>query len=56
MRLNKFLARTGIGSRRDCDEFIKNGEIRINGKVIYDFSYEVNKEDYIQFKNKRCRK
>ena len=24
MRINKYLARCGIGSRRDCDEYIKN--------------------------------
>ena len=52
MRLNKFLARTGIGSRRICDQFIKDGKIKINGKIITDFSYLVKDDDYIQFKNK----
>ena len=52
MRLNKFLARTGIGSRRICDKYIKDRKIKINGKIITDFSYLVKDDDYIQFKNK----
>ena len=52
MRLNKFLARAGIGSRRKCDIFISEGLIKINGKIIKDFSYQVSDNDYIQFENK----
>ncbi|MBN2372509.1 rRNA pseudouridine synthase [bacterium] len=33
IKLNKFLASKGIGSRRHCDELIKNAEILVNGKV-----------------------
>lgn len=32
MRINKFLAASGIASRRECDELIKNGKITVNGK------------------------
>ena len=52
MRLNKYLAKTGIGSRRECDLFIKDGLIKINGKITRDFSYKVSEIDCIQFKNK----
>ena len=52
MRLNKFLARTGIGSRRQCDEYIKNNLIKINGKVETDFSYQVSSSDSIKYNNK----
>ena len=52
MRLNKYLARCGIGSRRTCDEFINKGQIKINGSIIKDFSYHVKDADYVQFKNK----
>ena len=52
MRLNKYLARTGIGSRRQCDLFIENGFIKINGKIVKDFSYQVNNTDAVQYKNK----
>tara|TARA_B100000579_G_C22848308_1_gene865771 strand:+ start:4123 stop:4833 length:711 start_codon:yes stop_codon:yes gene_type:complete len=52
MRLNKYLARCGIGSRRACDEFISSGKIKINGAIIKNFSYQVKENDYVQFKNK----
>ena len=52
MRLNKYLARCGIGSRRQCDEFISKGQIKINGSIIKNFSYQVQDNDYVQFKNK----
>ena len=47
MRLNKFLARCGIESRRKCDGIIKNKRILINGHIITDFSYQVQKDDII---------
>jgi pseudouridine synthase len=34
IRLNKLLATRGIGARRKCDEMIKAGEVRVNGKVV----------------------
>ena len=52
MRLNKYLARAGLASRRKCDVFISNGLIKINGKIIKDFSYQVSSNDYVQFNNK----
>jgi 23S rRNA pseudouridine2605 synthase len=33
MRLNVYLARTGIASRRGADELIKAGRVRVNGDV-----------------------
>ncbi len=32
MRLNKYLAECGLGSRRACDKLIQEGKVRINGK------------------------
>ncbi|OGO32166.1 MAG: hypothetical protein A2Z16_02265 [Chloroflexi bacterium RBG_16_54_18] len=32
-RLQKILARTGLGSRRKCEELISSGRVRVNGKV-----------------------
>ena len=52
MRLNKFLAKTGLASRRKCDEFISNGLIKINEKIVTDFSYKVIKDDIVKYKNK----
>ena len=33
MRLNRFLAAAGLGSRRHCDELIESGHVTINGQV-----------------------
>jgi len=56
MRLNKYLAKCGIGSRRKCDEYIRNGKIKVNGRVISDFSYDVSPGCYIQYNNKLINK
>ena len=56
MRLNKYLAKCGIGSRRKCDEYIRNGKIKVNGRVISDFSYYVSPGSYIQYNNKLINK
>ena len=47
MRLNKFLSRAGISSRRKCDELIKAGKVVINGQVMKNFSYKVAPEDVV---------
>lgn len=52
MRLNKFLARCGVDSRRKCDDIIKNKKISINGNIITDFSYQVKDEDVILYNGK----
>lgn len=33
MRINKFLAESGVASRRNCDALIKDGLVTVNGKV-----------------------
>jgi len=33
VRLNRFLAQTGVGSRRACDEIIKAGRVEIDGEI-----------------------
>ena len=32
IRLNKYLADCGVGSRRQCDEYIADGVVKVNGK------------------------
>jgi len=52
MRLNKYLAKCGLGSRRKCDLLIESCQIKINGKINSNFSYQVKDNDVIQYKNK----
>jgi 23S rRNA pseudouridine2605 synthase len=33
-RLQKYLARSGLGSRRRCEELIREGRVTLNGKVV----------------------
>ncbi len=44
MRLSKFLAYCGIASRRKAKDFILQGKVKINGKVVRDLSYQVDLE------------
>lgn len=44
MRLQKYLARAGISSRRRAEKMIINGMVRVNGKVIRTMGYCVNPE------------
>ena len=50
-RLQKFLAKSGIGSRRFCETLIKSKRIKING-VIAEIGASVTKNDFIEFDGK----
>ena len=50
-RLQKFLARSGIGSRRFCESLIKSNEIFVNGKVAT-IGSSVKEGDVIKYKYK----
>ena len=52
MRLNRFLAAAGIGSRRDCDELIAMGRVSINGKTCTDFSAQPDARDHVKVNGK----
>tara|TARA_B100000676_G_C18005135_1_gene803253 strand:+ start:520 stop:1218 length:699 start_codon:yes stop_codon:yes gene_type:complete len=52
MRLNKFLARSGIDSRRKCDELIRNEKVLVNGKIVTNFGYQVLNDDVVMCNNK----
>ncbi len=52
MRINKFLAKCNLGSRRNVEELIKNGEIIVNGKVCQDLSTQINENDYVKYGGK----
>src|SRR6478736_6614916 len=52
MRLNRFLAAAGIGSRRHCDELIATGRVTINGKTCTDFSAQPGGRDHVKVNGK----
>jgi len=43
-RLNKYIAQSGICSRRKADELIKEGKIKVNGEIIKDLGAKINPE------------
>lgn len=42
IRLNRYLALAGVGSRRKNDELILSGVVKINGKVVHELGVKVN--------------
>jgi 23S rRNA pseudouridine2605 synthase len=42
MRLNKYLAHAGVGSRRHCDDLIAGGRVKVNGEPVRDLGVRVN--------------
>lgn len=49
LRLNSYLANSGISSRRKSDIFIKKGMVKVNDKVIKDFNIRVSNKDRVVF-------
>ena len=47
MRLNKFLARAGVASRRKCETLIESGKVKVNGHIKTNFGYRVGPEDIV---------
>ena len=45
MRLNKYIAESGIASRRKAEELIEQGRVSINGKVITKLATIVDPEN-----------
>jgi 23S rRNA pseudouridine2605 synthase len=55
MRLNRFLAAAGVGSRRQCDELIASGKVTINGRTCTDFSAQPAEGDHVKVGGKLVR-
>jgi len=49
LRLNKYLANAGICSRREADEFIQAGAIKVNGEVVKELGTKVKRADEVMF-------
>jgi len=53
IRLNKYLASAGVGSRRACDTMVQQGEVVINGETCLSPGYRVQPEDFIKVNGRR---
>lgn len=45
MRINKYIANSGSASRRGADELIKQGKVKVNGKVVTDLATIINEDN-----------
>jgi 23S rRNA pseudouridine2605 synthase len=52
MRLNAFLARAGVASRRRADELIRDGRVRVNGRAA-ELNTVVGKHDVVEVDGRR---
>lgn len=53
IRLNRFIANSGVCSRREADEHITNGLISVNGKLVTEVGTKVSYRDEVRYKGKK---
>jgi 23S rRNA pseudouridine2605 synthase len=53
-RLHKFLSRAGVASRRQAEEMIREGKVKVNGRVVVDLGVKIDPDkDRVQVEGKR---
>lgn len=55
MRINRFLAASGMGSRRSVEELIREGRVKINGRVVESLATVVEPGDVVKVGNRVLR-
>ena len=49
-RLQKYLANNGIAARRKCEEYILDGKVKVNGKIVTTLGTKINPDtDKVEF-------
>lgn len=54
-RLNQYIARAGVCSRREADELIATGKVKVNGRVVREMGLRVHREDKVEYEGKLLR-
>lgn len=49
IRLNKYIANSGVCSRREADVYISSGNVKVNGEVVMELGYKVKPTDKVIF-------
>lgn len=52
IRLNKFMSNAGICSRREADEFIQQGLVKVNGQVVTELGTKITHSDIVEYDEK----
>ena len=55
IRLNKYISNSGVCSRREADELITMGLVSVNGTVITELGYKINRNDVVKYDGKTLR-
>ena len=51
-RLNQYVAKAGVCSRREADELIATGKIKVNGKIVREMGLRVQIDDKVEYQGK----
>jgi len=52
IRLNKYMSNAGLCSRREADEFIQQGLVKVNGQVVTELGTKITAKDVVEYDNK----
>ncbi|MDE7402527.1 MAG: RNA-binding S4 domain-containing protein [Muribaculaceae bacterium] len=52
LRLNKYMANAGLCSRREADEYITSGKVKVNGEVVTELGTKISRNDVVEFDDK----
>ena len=52
IRLNKYMSNAGICSRREADEFIQQGLVKVNGEVVTELGTKITHSDVVEYDGK----
>ena len=52
IRLNKYMSNAGICSRREADEFIQQGLVKVNGQVVTELGTKITHNDVVEYDEK----
>jgi 23S rRNA pseudouridine2605 synthase len=53
IRLQKYLAESGVASRRKSEELIKMGVVSVNGLIVTEMGFKVSENDIVEVDGKR---
>lgn len=53
MRINKYIAQSGLTSRRKADDLIRNGNVTVNNMVLKELGYDVKEGDIVEVNGRR---
>ncbi len=52
IRLNKYMANAGVCSRREADEHIAAGLVKVNGEVVTELGTKISRNDVVEYNDK----